>query len=48
MASGQNPSTHAIPALQPIVNDLFIVRKASKDEETRELDTQRSIKGLGG
>ena len=41
MASGQDPSTHAIPALQPIVNDLFVVRRAAKEEETRELDTQR-------
>ena len=32
MASGQNPKTHAIPALQPIVNDLFIVRRATKEE----------------
>ena len=32
MASGQDPSTHAIPALQPIVNDLFVVRRPAKEE----------------
>lgn len=41
MASGQDPALYAIPALQPIVSDLFVVRRAAKEEETCELDTQR-------
>ncbi|XP_064630020.1 huntingtin-like [Lineus longissimus] len=42
MASGQQPTTHAIPALQPIVHDLFVLRN-NKSESGKDLDTQREV-----
>ncbi len=33
----------AIPALQPIVHDLFVLRAASKSESSKELETQREV-----
>ncbi|XP_074640755.1 huntingtin-like [Tubulanus polymorphus] len=42
MASGQQPTTHAIPALQPIVHDLFIMR-TNKIDAGKDLDTQREV-----
>ncbi|XP_060568114.1 huntingtin-like isoform X3 [Ruditapes philippinarum] len=43
MASGLDPTTHAIPALQPIVHDLFLLRGASKSDISKELETQREV-----
>ncbi|XP_014662838.1 PREDICTED: huntingtin-like [Priapulus caudatus] len=44
MASGQAPITHAIPALQPIVVDLFAVRgTVNKADIGKELETQREV-----
>nr|XP_006822985.1 PREDICTED: huntingtin [Saccoglossus kowalevskii] len=43
MASGQQASTHAIPALRPIVHDLFVLRGSHKADSGKELDTQREV-----
>ncbi|XP_033632694.1 huntingtin-like isoform X2 [Asterias rubens] len=43
MASGQQATTHAVPALKPLVHDLFVLRASSKSDSTRELDTQREV-----
>lgn len=44
MASGQDPITHAIPALQPIVVDLFAFRgTVNKVDIGKELETQREV-----
>ncbi|KAL4231691.1 hypothetical protein ACF0H5_009269 [Mactra antiquata] len=43
MASGLDPTTHAVPALQPIVHDLFLLRGASKSDISKELETQREV-----
>nr|CAM12495.1 Huntingtin [Branchiostoma floridae] len=43
MASGQKATNHAIPALQPIVHDLFVLRGNSKADQGKELDTQREV-----
>ncbi|XP_077992227.1 huntingtin-like [Glandiceps talaboti] len=43
MASGQQATTHAIPALRPIVHDLFVLRGSSKADSLKELDTQREV-----
>ncbi|XP_013398873.1 huntingtin [Lingula anatina] len=42
MASGQPPVTHAIPALQPIVYDLFVLR-TNKADTSKDVDTQREV-----
>ena len=36
------PST-AIPALQPIVHDLFVLRGSNKADAGKELDTQKEV-----
>lgn len=33
----------AVPALQPIVHDLFLLRGASKSDISKELETQREV-----
>lgn len=33
----------AIPALQPIVHDLFLLRGATKSDISKELETQREV-----
>ena len=33
----------AIPALQPIVHDLFVLRSANKADAGKDLDTQREV-----
>ena len=33
----------AIPALQPIVHDLFLLRGANKSDISKELETQREV-----
>ncbi|XP_069698723.1 huntingtin isoform X2 [Periplaneta americana] len=46
MASGQPPVTHCIPALVPVVEDVFLVRGAgagSSGLDLKELDTQREV-----
>ncbi|KAL7976412.1 hypothetical protein Chor_015476 [Crotalus horridus] len=43
MASGRKAVTHAIPALQPIVHDLFILRGANKADAGKELETQKEV-----
>ncbi|XP_078717925.1 huntingtin isoform X2 [Lampetra fluviatilis] len=43
MASGRKAITHAIPALQPIVHDLFVVRGANKADVGKELETQKEV-----
>uniref|UniRef100_A0A673TZ91 Huntingtin n=1 Tax=Suricata suricatta TaxID=37032 RepID=A0A673TZ91_SURSU len=43
MASGRKAATHAIPALQPIVHDLFVLRGANKADAGKELETQKEV-----
>ncbi|XP_023820147.1 huntingtin isoform X4 [Oryzias latipes] len=43
MASGRKAVTHAIPALQPIVHDLFILRGSNKADAGKELETQKEV-----
>lgn len=38
-----SPSTTAIPALQPIVHDLFVLRGSNKADAGKELDTQKEV-----
>ena len=37
------PIISAIPALQPIVHDLFVLRSSSKADMLKDLDTQREV-----
>ncbi|XP_033353075.1 huntingtin isoform X1 [Bombus vosnesenskii] len=44
MASGQPALTHCIPALAPVVEDVFLIRNASSNPtEQRELETTREV-----
>ncbi|XP_053996707.1 huntingtin [Hylaeus anthracinus] len=44
MASGQPALTHCIPAVAPVVEDVFLVRNASSNlMEQRELETTREV-----
>lgn len=44
MASGQPELTHCIPALAPVVEDVFLIRNASSNPvEQRELETTREV-----
>ncbi|XP_024941677.1 huntingtin isoform X2 [Cephus cinctus] len=44
MASGQPPLTHCIPALTPVVEDIFLARNArSSSSEQKELETTREV-----
>ncbi|KAH9487495.1 hypothetical protein Btru_075739 [Bulinus truncatus] len=43
MASGLQPTTHAIPALRPVVYDLFLLRGTVKSEVGKDLETQREV-----
>uniref|UniRef100_A0A1A7XTR7 Huntingtin n=2 Tax=Iconisemion striatum TaxID=60296 RepID=A0A1A7XTR7_9TELE len=43
MASGRKAVTHAIPALQPIVYDLFVLRGSNKADAGKELETQKEV-----
>ncbi|XP_041368406.1 huntingtin-like isoform X2 [Gigantopelta aegis] len=43
MASGLQPTTHAIPALQHIVYDLFLLRGSAKSDVSKDLETQREV-----
>ncbi|KAB0354510.1 hypothetical protein FD755_023048 [Muntiacus reevesi] len=43
MASGRKAVTHAVPALQPIVHDLFVLRGTNKADAGKELETQKEV-----
>ncbi|XP_076265784.1 huntingtin isoform X2 [Rhynchophorus ferrugineus] len=43
MASGQDPKTHYIPALEPIVQDVFLIRNRSNTTDVKELETTREV-----
>ncbi|KAF6030712.1 hypothetical protein EB796_010963 [Bugula neritina] len=47
MASGQNPTTHAIPALEMLVKDLFLCRSlntsGNSDTVFHDIETQREV-----
>ncbi|XP_016051293.1 PREDICTED: huntingtin isoform X2 [Miniopterus natalensis] len=43
MASGRKAVAHAIPALQPIVHDLFVLRGTNKADAGKELETQKEV-----
>ncbi|XP_060044468.1 huntingtin isoform X2 [Erinaceus europaeus] len=43
MASGRKAVTHAIPALRPVVHDLFVLRGANKADAGKELETQKEV-----
>ena len=43
MASGQLPEDYALPALRPIVEDLFLHRAPTKVESAKELEAQREV-----
>ena len=44
MASGQPPLTHCIPALVPVVEEMFLVRNSSLTvNEEKELETTREV-----
>lgn len=43
MASGQPSVTHCIPALQPIVEDIFLSRNKSNTPDLKELETTREV-----
>ncbi|KZC07761.1 Huntingtin [Dufourea novaeangliae] len=44
MASGQPALTHCIPAIAPVVEDVFLIRNASSNPiEQRELETTREV-----
>ncbi|KAL1138045.1 hypothetical protein AAG570_009740 [Ranatra chinensis] len=42
MASGQNPVTHCIPALLPVVEYVFLLN-SSATSDIKELETQREV-----
>ncbi|XP_030750206.1 huntingtin isoform X2 [Sitophilus oryzae] len=43
MASGQDPKTHCIPALKPIVQDVFLIRNRTNTIDMEELETTREV-----
>lgn len=43
LASGQSAADYVIPALVPIVEDLFLLRSPNKVESAKELETQREV-----
>ncbi|KAI1278484.1 Huntingtin [Halotydeus destructor] len=44
LASGQNPNTHALPSLSPVVNDLFCLRNSTRTgESAKELEAQKEV-----
>ncbi|CAG2108008.1 unnamed protein product, partial [Medioppia subpectinata] len=43
LASGQYPQKFALPSLQPIVEDLILLRNASKVDSSKELEAQREV-----
>ncbi|CAL1269720.1 unnamed protein product [Larinioides sclopetarius] len=43
IASGQSPEKYIIPALQPVIEDLFLLRSMNKMDVGKELDAQREV-----
>lgn len=43
MASEQSPLTHCIPALEPIVENIFLTRNKSNTVDAKELETTRDV-----
>ncbi|XP_060528068.1 huntingtin [Cylas formicarius] len=43
MASGQDPLTHCIPALEPIIEDIFLIRNKANTTDMNELETTREV-----
>ncbi|XP_008191527.2 huntingtin [Tribolium castaneum] len=43
MASEQSPLTHCIPALEPIVENIFLTRNKSNTADAKELETTRDV-----
>ncbi|XP_054721499.1 huntingtin-like [Uloborus diversus] len=43
IASGQPPEKYVVRALQPVVEDLFLVRTMNKMDQGKELDAQREV-----
>lgn len=43
LASGQPPITHCIPALKPVVEDIFLMRNKSNTNDMKELETTREV-----
>jgi huntingtin len=43
MASGQSPLTHCIPALEPIVENIFLTRNKSSTIDSKDLETTRDV-----
>ena len=43
LASGHYPQKFALPSLQPIVEDLILLRNPSKVESSKELEAQREV-----
>ncbi|CAH0556043.1 unnamed protein product [Brassicogethes aeneus] len=43
LASGQPPLTHCVPALQPIVEDIFLTRNKSNTADMKDLETAREV-----
>ncbi|KAK4875471.1 hypothetical protein RN001_011893 [Aquatica leii] len=43
MASGQPPLSHCIPALEPVVEDIFLCRNKSNTTDFKELETTREV-----
>ena len=43
IASENSPQTHAIPAMRPLVIDLFLYRTFNADESVRELEMQQDV-----
>lgn len=43
LASGQPPVTHCIPALKPVVEDIFLMRNKSNTIDMKELETTREV-----
>ncbi|KAF5303786.1 hypothetical protein FQR65_LT08121 [Abscondita terminalis] len=43
MASGQPPLSHCIPALEPVVEDIFLSRNKANTTDFKELETTREV-----
>ncbi|KAF5273906.1 hypothetical protein FQA39_LY01021 [Lamprigera yunnana] len=43
MASGQPPLSYCIPALEPVVEDIFLCRNKSNTSDFKELETTREV-----
>ncbi|XP_015913152.2 huntingtin [Parasteatoda tepidariorum] len=43
IASGQSPEKYVVPALKPVIEDLFLLRSLNKMDVSKELDAQREV-----